>query len=85
MRFPWRRDGLACREAIDLINDYLDDALPDRQRVQLETHLAACPHCTEYLAQLRATVTLAERTAPPAVDGETERALAELYRNWREK
>jgi anti-sigma factor RsiW len=30
--------------------DYLDDALPEPQRVCFEEHLAKCPDCIAYLA-----------------------------------
>jgi anti-sigma factor RsiW len=83
MRFRRRRDELACRDAVALMNDYLDGALDPRARSGLEAHLAGCPHCTEYLAQLRASIALTGRTAAPEPDAATDRALAELYRSWR--
>lgn len=83
MRFRRRRDELACRDAVALMTDYLDGALAHRAEAGLEAHLAACPHCTEYLAQLRRSIALAGRTAVPEPDPETSRALAALYRTWR--
>lgn len=83
MRFGRRRDELACRDAVALMTDYLDGALARRARAGLEVHLAGCPHCTEYLAQLRSSIALAGRIAAPEPDAETTRALAELYRSWR--
>ena len=50
-----RRRALVCRQAVALMSDYIDGALPERDWARLEHHLADCPHCTEYLAQLRAT------------------------------
>ena len=35
---------------------YLDDALPPSDRARLEAHLGGCPHCSEYLAQLRVVI-----------------------------
>ena len=55
MRFWRRRRALVCREAVALMADYLDGGLTARDRQRLEVHLAACPHCSEYLAQLRVT------------------------------
>jgi anti-sigma factor RsiW len=47
-------DDLACIDAIELVTDYLEGALPDGERQRLEAHLATCDSCSEYLAQMRA-------------------------------
>lgn len=83
MRLRRRRDDLACRDAVALMTDYLDGGLEPRLRRGLEAHLAGCPHCAEYLAQMRASIALAGRTPAPAPDAETSHALAELYRSWK--
>ena len=78
-----RRRALVCRDAVELMAAYLDDALTNRDRARLEQHLAGCPHCTEYLAQLRVTIRVLGRVEP---DDLPERALDELvavYRRWR--
>ena len=54
---------------------YLDDALPARDRARLDAHLADCPHCTEYLAQLRVTIDMLGRVEP---DDLPDEALDEL-------
>ena len=46
-------DDLACTEEVELITDYLEGALPEEKRRQLELHLETCPGCTEYLEQMR--------------------------------
>ena len=48
-----RRRALVCRQAVGLMTDYLDGVLSRRDRERLEAHLADCPHCTEYLAQIK--------------------------------
>src|SRR4029079_5249716 len=53
MRFWRRRRALVCRQAVALMTDYLDGQLAPRDLERLEAPLAACPHCSEYLAQLR--------------------------------
>jgi anti-sigma factor RsiW len=47
------RDDLACTEAVELITDYLEGALPDADRRRLEAHVSSCPGCTEYLEQMK--------------------------------
>ena len=80
----WRsRRALVCRQAVALVTDYLEGRLPARDAARLEAHLAACPHCSEYLAQMRVTIDALGRVE---VDELTDDALDELvgiYRAWR--
>ena len=52
------RPDLVCQQAVELVTDYLEDEACRRgDRRRFGSHLAGCPHCTEYLAQMRATIT----------------------------
>jgi anti-sigma factor RsiW len=62
---------------------YLDDALPVDDRTRLEEHLQACPHCSEYLAQLRVVVEVSGEVGPDDLDDAALDELVELYRAWR--
>jgi anti-sigma factor RsiW len=77
------RRALVCRQAVALMSDYIDDALPERDRARLEHHLAGCPHCTEYLAQLRVTIAALGHADPDQLTDEALGELVELYRQWR--
>jgi anti-sigma factor RsiW len=79
-----RRRALVCRQAVSLMTDYLDGALDRRDRDRLEAHLAGCPHCSEYLAQIRATIAAAGRVEPDDLSAEALGDLVELYRRWRD-
>ncbi len=59
-------DDLPCRSLVELVTDYLEDALTDADRGRFEAHLTQCDACTTYVEQLQATV---------AVDGLRARAL----------
>lgn len=52
---------LPCREVVELVTGYLDEGLDAATRLRVEEHLAACPPCREYLAQMRAAAALAGR------------------------
>jgi len=82
MRLFGRR-ALACRKAVGLMTDYLEDALPARDRARLEAHLAGCPHCSEYLAQIRLTIETLGRVEPDDLPPEAIDELVALYRRWR--
>lgn len=78
-----RRRALVCRQAVALMTDYLDGALSARDRARLEEHLAECPHCSEYLTQIQATVAAAGRVEPDDLAPEALDELVSLYRGWR--
>ena len=78
-----RRRAIVCRQAVELVTDYLEGALSRRDRARLEAHLAACPHCSEYLDQMRATIAVAGRVDPAALSAQARRDLVALYRGWQ--
>jgi anti-sigma factor RsiW len=78
-----RRRALVCRRAVELMSDYLDGGLSPRDRQRLDAHLAGCPHCTEYLAQMRTTIAAAGRVQPDDLPPEALDDLVALYRAWR--
>ena len=45
-----------CRQFVEDVTDYLEGTLPDEIVILVELHLADCPHCREYLAQMRRTI-----------------------------
>ena len=82
VRFWRRRRDLVCRQAVALMADYLDGRLSARDSARLEGHLAACPHCSEYLAQIRVTIDALGRAEPAVLDEEALDDLVSLYRRW---
>jgi len=79
----WRRRTIACRQAVELVTAYLEEALSARDRARFESHLEGCPHCTEYLDQMRRTLAVMGRIEPEAIDPETRTELVALYRRWQ--
>jgi anti-sigma factor RsiW len=84
MRLLPRKDPLVCQEVVELVTDYLEGSLSRADRRRFEAHLAGCPHCTEYLAQMRTTIRLTGRLEPDDFTVEMRDDLGELYRRWRE-
>ena len=82
MRLLPRRD-LVCRQAVELVTDYLEGSLPRRARKRFEAHLAGCPHCTEYLAQMRETIRLSGRLEPEDLTPQQRDEFVDLYRRWQ--
>jgi anti-sigma factor RsiW len=82
LRF-WRRRDLVCREAVSLMTDYLEGRLAGRDVARLEGHLAACPHCSEYLAQMRVTIDALGHVDVDDLSDEALDDLVGLYRAWQ--
>jgi anti-sigma factor RsiW len=77
-------DEMSCRELVEVVTDFLEGRLPDPDRVRLEEHLAECPYCEEYIAQMRETIdALGELPRAESLDPRTERELLEAFRGWR--
>jgi hypothetical protein len=58
-------------------------AMRNRLRVQAFGACASCPHCTEYLAQMRETIRLTGRLAPEDLTPQMRDEFVDLYRRWR--
>ena len=82
IRLLRRRRAIVCRQAVQLMADYIDGRLSDSDVKRLEVHLAACPHCSEYLAQLRVTIDVFGRVEPEALTDDALDELVDLYRSW---
>lgn len=82
-RWRQRRRALVCRDAVALMTAFIDGELEGRDRVRLEAHLADCPHCSEYLAQLRVTVDALGQVGPDDLPEDAVDELVELYRRWQ--
>lgn len=61
----WR---VRCIEFVELVTDYLDDALPDRVTEQVDEHLRGCDGCSTVLSQWRTVVGLAGRLTEDEVN-----------------
>jgi anti-sigma factor RsiW len=57
-------EALSCQELVELVTDYLEDALPSEERTRFEAHLAECGNCQQYLHQMRRTIELTGTLTP---------------------
>jgi len=76
---------LVCRDAVELVSDYLDGTLPRRQRRRLEKHLAGCDACTAYLDQMRATIAASGKVGPEDLPSDVLEGLVDLFRQYRDE
>jgi anti-sigma factor RsiW len=73
---------LTCREIVDLLTDYLEGALPEPARARIDEHLATCPDCTAYVAQMRTTIGLVGRLREDDVPQPVLDDLVQAFRGW---
>ena len=82
MRRLSRRNEIVCQQAVELVTDYLEGALAHRDRRRFERHLEGCPNCTEYLAQIRATIKVTGRITPDDLSVQMQADFIALYQRW---
>lgn len=80
--FTRKPPPLVCRQAVEAVTAYLEGAMPAAGRARFEAHLAACPHCSEYVEQIRATIALTGSIEPADLSPEAQEALAGVFRAW---
>src|SRR5205807_609934 len=70
--------GMTCREAIDVLDDYLESSLTPEVLEKIEAHLRACAPCRAYLATYERTAQLAAKVNRVEMPPEVKR----LWRAW---
>jgi anti-sigma factor RsiW len=74
---------MVCRDAVELVSDYLDGTLSRRDRRRLEKHLAQCDACTAYLDQVRATIAASGAVNHEDLPSDVVEGLVNLFRQYR--
>jgi anti-sigma factor RsiW len=49
----------ACREVVELVTEYLDEALPAGRRDAVERHLGGCAGCAAFVGRVRTAIRVA--------------------------
>jgi anti-sigma factor RsiW len=75
--------GVVCASGVELLTDYLEDALPADVRADLEAHVAGCPRCAAFLASYRETPAILRRATAMALPADLEDSLREFLRRRR--
>ena len=75
---------LRCQDIVELVTDYIEDALPTEERRRFAHHLTYCPGCVAYADQMRDTIRVTgqlprEEPLAPALH---ERLLSQ-FRCWK--
>jgi anti-sigma factor RsiW len=67
---------------VELVTDYLEDAMAPHERARFEEHLAICPGCQAYLEQLRVTIEALGGLPEERLEGAARDELLAAFRDW---
>jgi len=74
---------LTCRELVELVTDYFDDALSPDERARFEQHARTCSGCTAYLQQMQHTIRLTGKLTEDHVPPPARDELLHAFRKWK--
>jgi len=74
---------ITCRELVEIITEYLEGTMPQAERRRFEAHLDECPHCVNYLEQMRQTISVLGELREESIAPDAREALLEAFRDWR--
>jgi hypothetical protein len=75
-------DKLTCKEAVELVTEYLEESLLSEMENRFNQHLDSCPGCTIYVDQMRRTLHTLRRLTDEATPGEEKEQLLQLFQAW---
>lgn len=73
---------MTCEQLVELVTEYLEDALTPQARRRFERHAALCPGCEVYLDQIRVTIAEVGRLTPERLAPAARKRLVEAFRGW---
>ena len=76
-------EALSCQELVELVTNYLEGALGERDLRAFEAHIAGCDGCTEYVEQMRRTIRVIGTLTPNDLTQAAETALLQSFRDWK--
>ena len=74
---------LACKELVELITDYQEGTLPERDRTRFDAHILTCPPCREYVAEMRSTLRLTGRLTVESISTGARDELLRAFRRMK--
>jgi anti-sigma factor RsiW len=77
-------EDLTCAELVELVTNYLEDALTIEERARFEQHLTICEGCVNYLDQMRMTVALTGRLRVDDLSPEVTTGVIAAFRGWHQ-
>jgi anti-sigma factor (TIGR02949 family) len=76
-------EHISCQQVVDLVTEYLDDAMVVDDRSLFEQHLNFCDGCIWYVDQIKTTVATVGRISEEDVPAEMRDRLLTAFRDWK--
>jgi anti-sigma factor RsiW len=76
-------EDLTCAQLVELVTDYVEGSLSERDRERFEEHVVFCGGCSSYLDQMRRTIELTGRLSEEDLSEEARDGLLAAFRGWR--
>lgn len=74
-----------CNELVEVITDYLEGTLPEKDRARFDAHLLECPFCVIYLQQMRATLAAVGEIPVESIAPSARDELLRTFRDWKQR
>lgn len=74
---------LTCKETVELVTEYLEEALLPEMEARFNQHLDSCPGCTIYVEQMRQTLRTLRQLTDGTVSGDEKEELLQLFQKWQ--
>ncbi len=71
---------MTCRDMVEFLMGYLENDIPEAQRVEFESHIQLCPPCLDYLETYKETIRLGKavcQAEDEAVSGDVPEELVQ--------
>jgi anti-sigma factor RsiW len=76
-------DDMRCDELVEMVTDYLEEALGSEEALRVNEHLAVCDGCANYVAQVRSTVKALGNQPKELPNADFEGRLRTIFDAWR--
>jgi anti-sigma factor RsiW len=76
-------EHVSCQQVVELVTDYLEQALPADEAALVEQHLNFCDGCVWYVDEIRSTIATVGRIDEAEVPPETREKLMTAFRDWK--
>lgn len=73
---------LTCKELVELVTDYFENALSAEERAEVEAHLAGCDGCDRYVEQMRETIATLGALRQEDISPDAQEKLLGAFRDW---
>ena len=72
-----------CADLVELVTEYLEGVLDKPTAAEIEAHLALCPGCDAYVAQMRETIQVLGHVPVESLSDEAVAQLMSAFRDFK--